>query len=88
MPALKDPRPQNHKAEKRKKWSTPQLRLLGNAVSARPSCNKQETRPLSQELRFSWANLADEDEKRRAARQWLDTHLDRLTANRPGEPNH
>ena len=30
MPALKDPGPQDQKAEKRKKWSTPRLRVLGN----------------------------------------------------------
>jgi len=38
MPALKDPGPQDQKAEKRKKWSTPRLRLL--------SVNGHQDRPL------------------------------------------
>jgi hypothetical protein len=62
MPASKDPGPQNQKVEKRKKWSAPRLRLLGNAAEAMPWY-------LAQELRFSCVNLADEDEKRRAAQQ-------------------
>jgi len=90
MPASKASRSQNQNAEKRKKWSAPRLRLLGNAAwaEAMPWCNKQDTQALSQELRFSWVNLADEGEKRRVARQWLDAYLDWLTANRPGGPNH
>jgi len=85
MHASKDPGPQNQKVEKRKKWSTPRLRLLGNAAEVMPWHKKQETQALSQELRFSSVNLAD---KERAARQWLDAYLDWLTANRPGGPNH
>ena len=30
MPASKDPGPKDQKADKRKKWSTPRLRLLSN----------------------------------------------------------
>lgn len=30
MPASKDPGPQDQKADKQKKWSTPRLRLLSN----------------------------------------------------------
>lgn len=31
MPASKDQVPRDQKAKKRKKWSTPRLRLLGNS---------------------------------------------------------
>ena len=82
MPASKDPGPQ--KAEKRKKWSAPRLRLLGNTAEAVPCDNKQERQALSQELRIYCVNLADEDEKHRAARQWLDAYVAWLTVNRSG----
>ena len=90
MLASKDPRPQNQKTEKRKKWSAPRLRLLGDAARAGTVhlCNNQETQALSQELSFSWVNSADADEKRRAARQWLDAYLVWLTANRHGGQSH
>jgi len=38
MPASKDPGPQDQKTQKRKEWSTPRLRLLGN--------HKPETPPI------------------------------------------
>jgi len=85
MHASKDPGPQKQKAEKRKKWSTPRLRLLGNAAEVMPWHNRQETQALFQELQFSSVNLAD---KERAARQWLDAYLSWLTVNRSSRPNH
>jgi hypothetical protein len=54
MPASKDPGPQDQKADKRKKWSTPRLRLLGNN---RPE-NRSAAAPVL-ELIGQWPSAAD-----------------------------
>jgi len=54
MPASKDPVPHDKKADKRKKWSTPWLRLLSN--------NGAENRPPAApilELIGQWPPAAD-----------------------------
>ena len=43
MPASKHPGPQDEKTEKRKEWTTPRLRLLGNT---RPQDEPLATRVL------------------------------------------
>ena len=54
MPALKDPGPQDQKAEKRKKLSTPRLRVLGDG---RPQ--NEHLAPRVLELIGSWLPAAD-----------------------------
>jgi hypothetical protein len=54
MPAPKDRGPQDQKAEKRKEWSTPRLRLLSN--------NRPQNKPLATpvlELLGPWPPAAD-----------------------------
>jgi hypothetical protein len=54
MPASKDPGPQDQKADKRKKWSTPRLRLLSNN---RPD-NRSAAAPV-RELIGQWHPATD-----------------------------
>jgi len=49
MPASKDPGPQDQKTQKRKEWSTPRLRLLGNHKPETPPILSRSVRGLPQQ---------------------------------------